>query len=666
METNSDFKVRPIITRYRPESFQAFIGNEDIIEGLQKDLGRMSTRCFLISGPVGCGKTTLARIIAKELGCSENSGKLVEVNAAEDNGIERMRTVSEMSLYCCRRVFLFDEAHRITLAAQEGALKIFEDANAESFFILCTDKPEKILDALKSRCYSYQLSPLPPSQTKKLINRICEAEGKEVPDSVLSRICEESLGIPREVLKMLDRALDGNGSAPEEECSRFFIFQNSSDLECFRSITKDKNDYKSENIHCFRQETGGGKNLIVIQLKSEDGRQITEDFLKRIGDAENLKVIEMPGAENVSFHDWVANRPDIDKTSILLQQLEDLVENPPELRFPSLRISPDQLITSFDAFTQIDLPERKMIMGPWLAEGSLILLAAPPGVGKSLLSMEIAAACSGGRDAMNGQWPVENPVHVLYVDGEMRWEDLKDRSKSFGLKKSLLLSKALYDHRNAYPPLNIADDDGIRKPLTSIISNQNIKLVILDNLYSLADMDYSFERAWSPINQWLISLRNHGVAVIIVHHTGKKGDQLGTSSRKFNIDISFMLEKRYLFDDHSGNCAFTIIVDKERRPVHHVKNKIFGLSAGKWIIQDLDEGETKKAEKSNKRVAGMLVEGVRNKDIAERCNCSPANISQIKGRLRDRGLISVDNENEVEIWQFTEKGEEWYGSGGVN
>jgi AAA domain len=286
------------------------------------------------------------------------------------------------------------------------------------------------------------------------------------------------------------------------------------------------------------------------------------------------------------------------------------------------------------------------------------LLASPPGVGKTLFAMEIAAACSENRAAMGGLWPVESTVPVLYLDGEMHWEDLNTRSKTIGLRKTLILSKMVYEFRNGSPPLNIADEEGIRNPLTSIILNQGTKLLILDNIYSLViGLDHNFEREWSPINQWLISLRNKGVAVILVHHTGKKGDQLGTSSRKFNIDYSFTLEKRPLPGTDFGNCSFRIIVDKERRPVQNVRDKIFYLSDGKWNIDHLSEGETREAEYSNRKVAKLLVQGSRNKDIAKECDCTRANISQIKRRLCDRGLIIFDDESG--IYEFTEKGEEW-------
>jgi hypothetical protein len=81
----------------------------------------------------------------------------------------------------------------------------------------------------------------------------------------------------------------------------------------------------------------------------------------------------------------------------------------------------------------------------------------------------------------------------------MHWEDLKNRGQLFALNESRILSKIHYEHQNAYPGLNIADGEEIRNPLSSYIEHDGIKLVILDNIYSLViGLDLTFEREWSP------------------------------------------------------------------------------------------------------------------------------------------------------------------------
>ena len=88
-----------------------------------------------------------------------------------------------------------------------------------------------------------------------------------------------------------------------------------------------------------------------------------------------------------------------------------------------------------------------------------------------------------------------------------------------------------------------------------------------------------------------------------------------------------------------------------------VKNKIFRLSEGKWTIQQLSERETREAEYSKRKIAQLLVQGLPNKKIAEERGCTRSNVSQIKRKLVERGLISFDEDSGSYL--FTEKGEDW-------
>jgi DNA polymerase III delta prime subunit len=656
----------PLIDKYRPKTFEDFLGNEDVIESLQNTISSKLTHTFLFLGPVGCGKTTLSRIVAKEIGKavvgSDTFYDIIELNSANYRGIDSVRDIIQISIFASRRIYIFDEAHKMTIHAQDAGLKLFEEPPPHVFFIFCTNWPNKLDDALKSRFFNFELLPLFQHETFKLLKRICEGEGWKLPGDVLVRVANESRGVPREAIKRLAKAYYSpyHFTIPSDD-NRVFAIQDKQDLEYFRSITKNEHDYNSVLISSAKIEKFMGKDVIIIQNKSEAGRKSTEAFLRRIGNVpKRVRTVEMPGKENKSLENWITSLSESSSNEKLIQKFENIVNNPPELKFPSLRTAPDQLIVSFDTFNRIDLPSREMIMSPWLEEGSLILLASPPGIGKTLFAMELAASCSEGRDAMDGLWHVEKPVPVLTVDGELHWEDLIDRSKLLGLRKSLVLSKVFYEHKNGQPPLNIADEEGIRGPLTSYIIKRGIKLLILDNIYSLViGLDHNFEREWSPLNQWLISLRNKGIAVIIVHHTGKKGDQLGTSSRKFNIDYSFTLEKKYSPGDKAGDCTFSIIVDKERRPVRDIRKKVFVLSDGKWTVRDFSENENRAAENKLRQIAIMLVDGKPNKEVAEHFSCSRANISQRKSKLIELELIRETDGSDGKYLEFTETGREW-------
>ena len=221
----------PLIVRYRPNTFEDFLGNDSVIQELKNILPKRATHTFLLSGPIGCGKTSLARIIAKELGCKFHGYDIIERNSASVTGIDDMREILYRASFARKRTFIFDEAHKISDAAQNAALKDFEEVSSSSYFILCTDKPNKIIPALRSRCFNFELSPLFKNDMYKLLRRVCKGEGWELPETILSGVVNESEGIPREALKKLIKAYyDHNHYITLDDSNRVFVLQDKMDL----------------------------------------------------------------------------------------------------------------------------------------------------------------------------------------------------------------------------------------------------------------------------------------------------------------------------------------------------------------------------------------------------------------------------------------------------
>ena len=197
--------------RYRPQSFNAVIGNEAMIERLKAVLSNEKRRphSYLLHGPAGCGKTTLGRIIAKELGCKGMD--FVELDSADFRGIESVRSIRRHIPYLpmeskCR-VWLLDEAHALTNDAQTVLLKSLEEPPSHVFFILCTTMPEKLLPTLRSRCSQYGVCTLTDMQMKYLLRRVVKAEGESMSPAVYKRIVRSSHLLPRQALVVLEQVL---------------------------------------------------------------------------------------------------------------------------------------------------------------------------------------------------------------------------------------------------------------------------------------------------------------------------------------------------------------------------------------------------------------------------------------------------------------------------
>lgn len=194
--------------KYRPTTYEDMVGNEIAIKSLRKELENGS-HTFLFTGSAGCGKTTLARILAKEVGAGEFS--IFEINSADNRGIDTARDVMEKMKYNpidgSAMVWILDEVHMITTAGQNAFLKALEDTPPHIYFVLCTTDPQKLIAPLKTRCSVINLKPLGDDDMRFLIKRTARMEKIKVSDEVVDKIVELSNGGCRKALKLLNKVL---------------------------------------------------------------------------------------------------------------------------------------------------------------------------------------------------------------------------------------------------------------------------------------------------------------------------------------------------------------------------------------------------------------------------------------------------------------------------
>lgn len=194
--------------KYRPESLDDMVGNVATIKSLQKELENGS-HVFLMTGPAGCGKTTLARIMAKQVGAGPLSIK--EINSAENRGIDTAREVMEQMRFNPSDgdalVWIFDECHQWLGPVQNAFLKALEDTPSHCYFFLCTTDPQKLIAPLKTRCSIINVKPLSEEEMMYLLKRTARAEKIKIGNEVYERICEIAQGGSRKGLKLLAKVL---------------------------------------------------------------------------------------------------------------------------------------------------------------------------------------------------------------------------------------------------------------------------------------------------------------------------------------------------------------------------------------------------------------------------------------------------------------------------
>ena len=203
--------------KYRPMSFQAVVGQKSITSILQKSIeSDQLAQSYLFCGPRGVGKTTCARIFAKEINKFTNDADLenfsfniFELDAASNNSVEDIRNLTEQVRVPPQvgkyKVYIIDEVHMLSQSAFNAFLKTLEEPPKHAKFILATTEKHKIIPTILSRCQIFDFKRIGDSDIVEYLNFVAKEENIEVDQESLRLIAQKSDGALRDSLSLFDR-----------------------------------------------------------------------------------------------------------------------------------------------------------------------------------------------------------------------------------------------------------------------------------------------------------------------------------------------------------------------------------------------------------------------------------------------------------------------------
>lgn len=205
---------------YRPNTFKEIIGQDQIVTPLKEQIasGKVG-HAYLFAGSRGLGKTSIARIFARELKTDERD--IYELDAASNNGVDEIRelnnSVHTLPFNSERKVYILDEAHMLSKSAWNAFLKTLEEPPAHVVLILATTELEKVPETVRSRCQVFQFKKPARAALAKLVLEIGKKEGYAIEPAAAELIGMLGDGSYRDALSVLEKAL---ASSSDKKLSR--------------------------------------------------------------------------------------------------------------------------------------------------------------------------------------------------------------------------------------------------------------------------------------------------------------------------------------------------------------------------------------------------------------------------------------------------------------
>ncbi|AZL15271.1 AAA family ATPase [Rickettsiales endosymbiont of Stachyamoeba lipophora] len=301
-------------------------------------------------------------------------------------------------------------------------------------------------------------------------------------------------------------------------------------------------------------------------------------------------------------------------------------------------------VVNVEQLLKMELPPREFIVHPILPKQGLAMIYAKRGIGKTFVALQLSCCIASAVNMFDDKWKIERPYKVLYIDGEMPANTIKERLMSLvdnfqAMKNSDNLKIITPDlQKNGLMP-NLATLEG-QQLLEEYVLDTDV--IIIDNLSTLCRNGKENDAdSWIPVQEWLLRLRALGKSIIIIHHAGKNDQQRGTSKREDILDTVIALRRPEHYKSSEG-ARFEVHYEKSRGFSGEEANSFearlsidSNTNKASWIVHDIEDADLK-------RILELHKEGYTRRRISEELDKrkSASTVHRILKKAQEEGVVA--------------------------